>query len=385
MSAEHTRFVPKDTYYAGNLGFGADGDICMHKAIDQHAVSEPCARSVAALDQLRAQYWEESQVGHGPPHGHFVGALLVLAVVAGCFWRRFRQQKYHRSVQSLLSALEARPDLKTAVENSTGLAVPQPMPVSNGCCSPAVLSSQATTPGIWCRIGKVLLLFALVVVVSFLVMVTSLEVTMRIISHLNATNTATGSEDDAESAGGASSEVTPFVALSILFMVCTAELALVVVVSKAIRKFFCRGGRGTGGAGGGLPPARNQRHRFQGSVGPVVEGAPITHFPVPSAPVESTPNSGTTSAGFAATARQYIASLPSNLFVRRAARGTGDGYTALLADDDLDGTLHPQSRAAHGFHGSSTEMTTMGSYPATRPSQQPITARPVNAYNMNLI
>lgn len=238
-SEEHSggRFGPpppvsEDHSFSGSLGFGADGDMCMYQGMAQGMVSQPCMGAVSGLYQLRAQYWEESQMPPPPPHCH-LGLILIAAALLGCCVRRFYAARYEKKVRSLLTALHTHPHLKASVEAETGIQVPMPKPAC--CLSNAAQGPQGSRKSWLARTCKALVLFVALLFVSFVVSFTSLEITMNIVGNLDSS-----AQPDPNT--GETPQLSPFAALTILFLVCTAELTLLALVVRGLRA-CCTGRR----------------------------------------------------------------------------------------------------------------------------------------------
>ena len=378
--------IAPDNSFAGNMGFGAEGDMCMYRGMAQGAVSQPCIGAVAELYQLRAQYWEETQLATMPPHHHHFGVLIVLLLLVFCAVRRFRMARYHKQVRSLLTALHLSPQLKAAVEAETGVQVPPPVPVasSGGCCPHTPPATGAACNSnqqecVFVRACKIVLLFVSLAVVSFIVTFTSLEITMNIVRNLDQ-NAPTDPET------GEVHYTSPLVALSLLLLILSAQILAVSLLVKGVR--ICCGA----GAGGRRGRAGRRNGAIPAAAVTTASAATASAASVvPSAPFESgSPRSGGNGGGrrsMAASAQQYWAALPATLFGNRTR---GDGYTALLGEEGMS-ELSQHSVHGNGGGNNGTEMVSMSAYPAQhRPAQQqqyaavmvPVTARPVNSINM---
>jgi len=138
----------EDTSFAGNLGFGADGDMCLYRNMDR--LSASCSSAVADLYMLRESYWQEYQDQQHGPHPPLGCGLLAIGLLAVVFLaRRYFGYKRQQQVRSLLTALHTHPDLKARVESETGVSVP--MPYTGHCCR-ASNASTGTCPFRVCKL-----------------------------------------------------------------------------------------------------------------------------------------------------------------------------------------------------------------------------------------
>lgn len=234
--------LPED-HFPGNLGFGADTDLCLYQNFPQ--LSDDCQGAVSDLYHVRADYWEEyNDNQHHPPSPLFCFLLIVGAVllVLG-FVKRLCMYKKRRQVAKFLDALNANPKLKAQVEHEMGQPVPPPMP---SCCAgklhavrttAAAAVSTRSRSGTWggfcVRMLKALLFLGAVFVISLFISITSLEMTAAIVDHMDANARADES--------GEVPPVSPFFALFILFSICAAQLFLLGLVVRGIKLCVSKG------------------------------------------------------------------------------------------------------------------------------------------------
>jgi len=382
--------VPEDHSFSGNLGFGADGDMCLYRGLAQGRVSPPCQAAVGELYQLRAEYWEESQQQDDFHHHHGgLGLLIIGLVLLVCCVRRFYAARYEKKVRSLLTALHTHPHLKASVEAETGLEIPAPVPAGTCCVGASTEGSSSCDKSLLVRAGKMAAFASLVFAVSFAVSYSALEVTMRIVNEMDK-----HAEETEDPYTGETHYTSPLAALFILFMVCVAELTVVALVVRGVKALVMR---------------RRARQAFQAGIyGGDASGS------APSAPLEGSSWHGGRSAGgrggLSQSAQQVWMSLPTaslNLFGRgRRSGGSGsprggDGYAVLLTEEDREEAFLGRSSHGHGTEMVSVSNNSMSAYPAmytahsaapAAPQQQavqyaylpagPVTARPVNAVSM---
>jgi len=273
--------------------------MCMY----QHApaLSPPCLDAMEGLYDLRADFWSESQGQGKHCHGGFVlGALLVLLFVA---LRRCCLSTRRRQVRSLLTALNTHPELKAAVEAETGLTVPLP---SSGCPCPATGTSRRggghrRVLNCLFRAAKVCAFLAFVLLASLAISLSSLEITIRLVQSMDASNDANGGN-----------YTSPLAALLLLFSVCTVQLALLALLVKGVKR-CCR------------PRVNNNTNTT----------------PAPSAPFEPSPssNGGGLVGAFVGGLEQGLAI--STQYLHRASSsvrgGTySEGYEPLLTAEDRE-------------------------------------------------
>lgn len=383
--------VQEDTYFAGNLGYGAEGDMCLYVNFDR--LAEPCQSSVADLYDLREQYWEEQQIEQGPHHPHGAMVLLLLAVVFlfACA-RRYLGRQRRQQLRSLLTALHTNPDVKAMVEAQTGVQVP--MPVAKGACGGAcpfkrtavvgaatgVAGQQQQAPqcrfkGVACRFVKALLFFSFVFATSLLISITSLELTMRIVGHMDE-------HAPVDPVTGEPAFTSPFAALLLLLAISMAELAVLALAVRAVKSLFvhlhgkqhCSNNSNQSGNDSAVCAVHNSTNCHcvtSGSNGGSV---------VPSAPMYEVSQHGNINNNTTLSAAQYyLTALPATLFGRGSSSNTTASsamYAPLLTQESSE----------------DTEMVSMASAarPATMVQQQqqryavmvPIAASPVNTVSM---
>ena len=227
---EHPRGPPppEDRSFQGSLGFGSEGDLCLYRGMAEGQVSEPCIGAVADLYQLRSQYWEESQQSSGPHCHGFVLVLVAAVLLLGCLVRKWYARHRAQKVRSLLTALHTNPSLKATVEAETGVPVPMPRTPGSCCSAGDDTQSPCSSPSGVKRFLKVTAFFVCLLAVSFLVSFTALEATMHIVHGMDM-----HAEEDAE--GGEAQYTSPVVALSILLLVCTAEVAVLALIVRGLK------------------------------------------------------------------------------------------------------------------------------------------------------
>jgi len=205
----------EDNYFAGALGYGAEGDMCMYQNLPQ--LSQPCVSSIVDLYNLRDEYWNDYQQQNDyhhrhPPVGLFLFFMLGLLVLSWACrrMRHKKQMKKRLEVQTFFDAILTNPDLKCIVESQTGLQIPV-VPIVQKCNA-------------WSCVKKIAyktLLIVGICVVSVLISISSLEFTAMVVSH-------------------ASSEVTaPFV-LTVLFAVILIQILLFVAFVQSIKLLYLK-------------------------------------------------------------------------------------------------------------------------------------------------
>mmetsp|Transcript_5249 Transcript_5249/g.7442 ORF Transcript_5249/g.7442 Transcript_5249/m.7442 type:complete len:618 (+) Transcript_5249:21-1874(+) len=223
----HRHQLPPDTFFAGALGFGAEGDMCMYQSLD--SLSDPCVSAVADLYSLRSQYWAADQTPPPSPCGAHAGVLFFLLGLLGVvlFVKKMRFQKKKKAVNSFLSAINANPQLKAAVEQHTQQKVPELL----GCCN------HTSKCGGWVlRLLRGLLVLASVLVASFVIAVSSLEITAHIIGHIDH-HAAEGAAEGEEPSHG---PVSAMAALLILTAVCAIHVSLFFLAVRVVRCLYMR-------------------------------------------------------------------------------------------------------------------------------------------------
>ena len=348
--------VPEDHSFSGNLGFGADGDMCVYRAMSQGRVSQPCVGAVSELYELRAQYWEESQQPQDFHHHHGLGLLILGVVLLACTVRRIYAIRYEKKVRSLLTALHTHPHLKSSIEAETGVEVPVPVPAGT-CCVGA--NTDGNSSGVTLvKAGKVLAFAVLIFAVSFAVSFSSLEITMHVVNEMDK-----HAPEDPNT--GEPAFTSPLAALFVLFFVCTAELTVLALLVRGVKACFKRRAEASAAA------------------------ASASISSSPSAPFDPRGPSSRSSR-LSQHAQQILASLPPALFGRPRPQQAADGYSPLLGEESM-----------HGGH----EMTSvrMSAYPAQHASQQaqqgqqdqqyvpvyvpvgPVTASPIGVHSINMV
>lgn len=209
--------MPPDNMFAGAIGFGAEGDLCMYQNLD--ALSPPCQQAVADLYQLREQFWLEDQVAQGPPppphHHPFLLLLPVLLLGGALLFKRRRQLAKAKQINSFLSSLHGGDaSLKAAVEQQAKMSIPSPIPIP-----------PCSAGNFCCRLGKMLALLVFVLFSSLFIAVSSLEITSALIGQLEAEN---------------NEPVSTPIALVILISICTIQLAIFFLIVKLGKKLYVK-------------------------------------------------------------------------------------------------------------------------------------------------
>lgn len=217
-----------DDFFPGALGFGASGDECMYQ--NWVNLTPPCASSVKRLHDMRAQYWHENemieQVDGGYHHGHFWFVILsALAMYLLC--RIFRLKKQHRAQNKLLEAIHTDKTLKASVEASTGLIVP----------APTACPAHRQGGSCFVRFLKAALLFSVVVFSSFVISITSLEITAHIVQGMDERR---AQESDCNNEDGYCPLTSPFTALMILLVVCSFEIFIFTLLVRGAKFLLLR-------------------------------------------------------------------------------------------------------------------------------------------------
>jgi len=337
----------EDTSFAGNLGFGADGDMCLYRNMDR--LSASCSSAVADLYMLRESYWQEYQDQQHGPHPPLGCGLLAIGLLAVVFLaRRYFGYKRQQQVRSLLTALHTHPDLKARVESETGVSVP--MPYTGHCCR-ASNASTGTCPFrvcklVLCRLVRVLLFFAFLLLSSLFITVSSLELTFMMLQLIDA-----GASQDPVT--GDLQLTSPFVALLILFSICAAQLSVLAVIIRAIKRCMVS--------------------RCQESTRP----------PSPSAPVSEDGSSATPPSSAFSTSKSvqyYLTSLPAALWDHHSSSSRpSEVYTPLLSQEDKDDDIDTgDAKMIAMTQTTSTAKPQLPQYAMV----VPLTARPVNSISM---
>ena len=218
--------LPEDTMFAGALGFGAEGDMCLYQNLDR--LSDPCVRAVSDLYSLRSQYWA-AEMTPPPPRPCHSGLLLAALAILGLFLlvKKLRWRKRREQVNAFLAAVAARPELKAAVEEQTQLKVPEPLGCK-GCSCGALLK----------RVCKSALFGVVVLGASFAIAVSSLEVTAHIIHHIDRSGGEEGGQG--EGAGEGPGPVSALAALMILTAVCAIHVTLFFLLIRLGKFLYIR-------------------------------------------------------------------------------------------------------------------------------------------------
>lgn len=339
----------EDTSFAGNLGFGADGDMCLYRNMDR--LSASCSSAVADLYMLRESYWQEYQdQQHGPPPALGCGLLAIGFLAVVFLARRYFGYKRQQQVRSLLTALHTHPDLKARVESETGVSVP--MPYTGHCCR-ASNASTGTCPFrvcklVLCRLVRVLLFFAFLLLSSLFITVSSLELTFMMLQLIDA-----GASQDPVT--GDLQLTSPSVALLILFSICAAQLSVLAVIIRAIKRCMVS--------------------RCQESKRPPSPSAPFSEDSSSATPPSSTPSAVTTSK----SVQYYFTSLPAALWDRHSSSSRpSEVYTPLLSQEDKDDDITGGAEMISMTQTTSTAKPQLPQYAMV----VPLTARPVNSISM---
>lgn len=152
------------------------------------------------------------------PHGgfmlFFLGAMVVYLVA-----RVFGLKKKGKKTDKLLQALHANKDLKATVEAHTGMQIPKP--------TPCPFSKNGNQNMSFCgKVVRIAVLFNIVVITSFVISISSLEITACIVNAMD------GGEGQANYEAPPTS---PLVALTILLLVCTVEISLFFLALRGLR------------------------------------------------------------------------------------------------------------------------------------------------------
>ena len=338
----------EDTSFAGNLGFGADGDMCLYRNMDR--LSSSCSSAVADLYMLRESYWREYQdQQHGPPP-HLGCGLVAIGLLAVVFLvRRYFGYKRQQQVRSLLTALHTHPDLKARVESETGVSVP--MPYTGHCCC-ASNASTGTCPFrvcklVLCRLVRVLLFFAFLLLSSLFITVSSLELTFMVLQLIDA-----GASQDPVT--GDLQLTSPFVALLILFSICAAQLSVLAVIIRAIKRCMVS--------------------RCQESKRPPSPSAPLSEDNSSSSATPP-PSAATTSN----SVQYYFTSLPAALWAHHSSSSRpSEVYTPLLSQEDKDDDITGGAEMVSMTPTTCTAKPQLPQYAMV----VPLAARPVNSISM---
>jgi hypothetical protein len=214
---DHHHRLPPDTYFAGALGFGAEGDLCMYQHLEQ--LSDPCVSAVANIYELRAQYWAEDQAP--PPHCPWAGLAVFGLFLLGLLLlvKKLRFMKKKKAVNEFLAAIAAQPQLKAAVEEQTRMKLPEPL----GCCRGGGLLKR------FCKTAAFLLV---VLVSSVFIAISSLEVTAHILNHIDQSAPVEEGEAHQPMSAGA--------ALLLLAAVCAVHVSLFFLVVRGLRYLYQR-------------------------------------------------------------------------------------------------------------------------------------------------
>jgi len=203
----------EDRFFPGALGFGAGGDMCMYDNVD--SLSSGCVEAIGNVHALREQYWNDQVASsYHHHHPHFLVAFLAIVGLVSlvkkcCFVKRRKQ------VKELLVGLNGDAELKAAVENRLGVVIPEvrACPHSRQSCFSKVLTFLGV--------------FIFSLIASFVITITSLEMTAGIVHHIDENNA------DGE-------PTSPGVALTILFALCTAQVGLLSLAVYQVKKCCAR-------------------------------------------------------------------------------------------------------------------------------------------------
>jgi len=214
-------------------------------------LSPPCVQAIDRFYDLRSKYWEQNQMiesdAQDAHSGHilfffFMGLFILMSVI-----KRMRMYKRAKEMKQFLTALHDNKDLKATVEASTGMAVPEVLACGGCPHTPAKCSSGAAC---FCkRFLKTAAMFIVIIVSSFFISITSLEITAHIVSSID------GSVSDSNAP-----PASPFLALTILLIVCSIEVGIFFLLVKGVRVLFLRlkdtiNGNGTNRDSNGVPDA----------------------------------------------------------------------------------------------------------------------------------
>lgn len=300
----------EDSFFPGALGFGADGDKCLYDQLP--GLSPPCINSINRLYDLREQYWNQNQeleeqaaTSH---HGTFI-VFLLGAFALFLVFRVFGLKKKNKRTNKLLHALHADKQLKASVEAQTGMAIPEaehcPLSTTNGNVS------------VCGKIVRLAVIFCVVVVSSFIISISSLEITACILDAMDGQ----GGESSYQSP-----PTSPLAALIILLLVCSVEIGLFFLLLRGVR-LFC--GMKDGRRAPSAPLEFDSMHGSNGSGATLAASSRSGVFP---------PSS---------TRLQQWRSYAANAF-RRPATSPSAIYQPLNPNDEsMDVTVHSLQSSVH--------------------------------------
>lgn len=190
----------EDHSFAGALGFGARGDMCMYNNFD--SLSSSCKAAISDVHQLREEYWSNhvSSTVHYHHHSIIMPILALVGLVT--LVKRCCMHKRHKAVKEFLKGIHADPELKKTVEARLGKVVPE---------SVQCVHEQQ---GLCKRVLTFVAFFIFALLASFVITITSLELTSFIVTKMD------------ENASSEDELVGPNTAMFILFAICTAQVAL---------------------------------------------------------------------------------------------------------------------------------------------------------------
>jgi hypothetical protein len=205
----------EDHSFPGALGFGAQGDLCMYD--NAQNLSPSCLNAVGQLHALRADYWDNysssSYHHHHAPLLHLVFLFFAALGFVGLV-KRIVHRKKIRAVHALVNGLNQDPELKNAVEARLNLKVPElcrkgQCPGQNhSCCA---------------RICYFVGFFFVSLILSFVITVSSLEMTSAIVTHMDENN---------------QDSTTPGTAMVILFLLCSVQVIAVTFAIHKLKKCY---------------------------------------------------------------------------------------------------------------------------------------------------
>lgn len=203
-----------DMYFAGAIGFGADGDQCMY--YNANLLTPNCQGAIQNFYDMRDKYWREEEVINDGPYKGGLHLLLLGGLFIILMIRRMRTTKRQKDVKSFLSAVHSDASLKASVETSTGMKVPEEQEVQPCCCT------GTSTCG---RVIKALVLATVVVAFSIIISISSLEITAAIV----------GSMDADHAVDYNAPPTSPLSALAILLTVCSVEVGMFFLLVRGCR------------------------------------------------------------------------------------------------------------------------------------------------------
>jgi hypothetical protein len=191
-----------------NIGFGADGDMCLLDNYDK--LSSSCQDSIDVLQMVQDGMYLDDE-DQGCPLVPIILALLLLVLMLRCIVRR-RMKNRKDSIQTTLAAIHASPELKAKVEAASGVPLPPTLPACRGRM--AMAQKPWYVKGC-CVLG--------VLVISFLIVISSMLITSIIF------DIATD---------GYSEDASPVLVLGTFFAVLALELLLVKCLRCAICSYL---------------------------------------------------------------------------------------------------------------------------------------------------